>query len=173
MFLGSIMLWGFVFAWHAKYMKQPVFKKVELKPWSVTTLLALAGAALLRASLDPALRPAIPSDYPRDLEQWISMTLFSLAFTQLFLIFAPIAWLARLSHNRPFAIVSTILFGGFVLLIKERTSSIHLPALLFVELASVRLLNGIFSVFLYLRGGVALVLWWTLLLQSRHLWLGI
>jgi hypothetical protein len=167
------MLWGFVFAWHSKYLKQPVFKKVQLKPWSVATLVALAGAALLRASLDPALRPAIPSDYPRDFEQWLSMTLFSLAFTQLFLVFAPIAWLARLSYNRQFAIISTILFGVFVLLIKERTSPIHLPPLLFAELASVRLLNGIFSVFLYLRGGVALVLWWTLLLQSRHLWLGI
>jgi hypothetical protein len=169
MFLGTVMLWGFVFAWHAKYMKQPVFRKVELKTWSLVTLLGLAAAAILRAGLDPGLRTVIPTDYPGNFAQWFSMTLFSLAFTQLFLIFAPIAWLARLSHNRQFSIAATILFGVCVLLIKERTSPVHLPHLLFLGLATVRLLNGAFSVFLYLRGGVALVFWWTLLLQSRHL----
>src|SRR5215471_7574788 len=70
MFLGSIMLWGFVFAWHTKYMKQPVFKKLELRAWTIATVLGLAAATLLGLSLDPALRAVIPSDYPANFEQW-------------------------------------------------------------------------------------------------------
>jgi len=97
------------------------------------------------------------------------MALFSMAFNQLFLVFAPFAWLVRLFQNRRMAIVLTVLFGAFVLTIKSRFSTAPIPSLLFATLLAVRIGMGFLSVSFYLRGGVLLSWWWTLLLEARHL----
>jgi hypothetical protein len=118
---------------------------------------------------DPTLRARTPADYPTNVQQWVAMTLFSLAFTQLFLVFAPFAWLVRLFRRKETAWLMTVLFGLFVLGVKNRAPSVPMPPMLFLGLLVFRIIAGFLSVYFFLRGGILLVWWWTLLLQSRHL----
>jgi hypothetical protein len=169
-FLCGIVLWGFVFAWHALYTHRPVFTlKLEYAPLITVTLAGIAIATAFHLFLDPALRLIMPEDYPANLRQWLAMALFSMAFNQLFLIFAPFAWLVRLLQNQRVATVLTVLFGAFVLAIKCRSSTTPIPSLLFATLLAVRIGMGFLSVSFYLRGGVLLSWWWTFLLEARHL----
>src|SRR2546422_886393 len=95
--LGGTGLWGFVFAWHTKYTGRPVFTvKVEVIPLALATVAGLAAAVLLHILVDPYLRIRNPEEYPATIWEWSAKTLFGLAFTQLFLIFAAFAWLVRL-----------------------------------------------------------------------------
>ena len=166
----GIVLWGFVFAWHTPYTHRPVFTlKLEYAPFITVTLAGIAVATVFHLFLDPALRLKMPEDYPANLRQWLAMTLFSMAFNQLFLIFAPFAWLVRLLQNRRAATVLTVLFGAFVLTIKCRSSTAPIPSLLFATLLAVRIGMGFLSVSFYLRGGVFLSWWWTLLVETRNL----
>jgi hypothetical protein len=169
-FFCGIVLWGFVFAWHTRYTHRPVFiLKLEYAPFITVTLAGIAVATAFHLFLDPALRLKMPEDYPADLRQWLAMALFSLAFNQLFLVFAPFAWLVRLLQNRRAATVLTVLFGAFVLTIKCRYSTTPIPSLLFATLLAVKIGMGFLSVSFYLRGGVLLSWWWTFLLEARHL----
>jgi hypothetical protein len=169
-FLGSIVLWSFVFAWHTQYTNGPVFTlKLELGPFITVTLAGIVVAMVFHLFLDPSLRPKIPEDYPVDLKQWLAMALFSLAFSQLFLVFAPFAWLVRLFQNRWVATWLTVLFGVVVLVIKTGSSPTPIPPPLFAALLAVRIVTGFLSVSFYLRGGVVLTWWWGLLLEARQL----
>jgi hypothetical protein len=169
-FFCGIVLWGFVFAWHTPYTHRPVFTlKLGYAPFITVTLAGIAVATAFHLFLDPALRLKMPEDYPADLRQWLAMALFSLAFNQLFFVFAPFAWLVRLLQNRRMATVLTVLFGVFVLTIKSRSSTTPIPSLLFATLLAVRIGMGFLSVSFYLRGGVLLSWWWTFLLEARHL----
>src|SRR6185437_6950779 len=88
-FLCSIFLWGFVFAWHTPYTGRPVFMlKPGLKPFWTATVVGILAAAVFRLWLDPPLRSIMPEDYPADLKHWLATVLFSLALIQLFLVFA-------------------------------------------------------------------------------------
>ena len=170
LFLGGTVLWAFVFAWHTKYSGLPVFTgNVQSKHFQAATVSGVLMAILLRIFLDPAARSLIPDDYPVTPGQWLAMTLFSLGFTQLFLVFAPFAWMLRLSRNKTVAVVFTIVFGVVVLLIKTRSSPTPLPLGLAAGLVLVRVASGMLSVYFYLRGGILLVWWWGLLVLSRHL----
>src|ERR1043166_6845439 len=101
LFLASIVLWAFVLAWHSEYTGRPVFTfKVPLAPFIAATSSGLAAIIVLQLWVDPQLRARSPSEYPVNLEQWLVTTLFSLAFTQLFLVFAPFAWLMRLFQKQ-------------------------------------------------------------------------
>ena len=52
--LGSILLWGFVFAWHTQYTQRPVFTlNVALAPLALATLTGLAAALFWHFALDP------------------------------------------------------------------------------------------------------------------------
>jgi hypothetical protein len=169
-FLGTTVLWGFVFAWHTQYTNRPVVTfKVEPKPLAAATLAGLCGAIALHLFLDPSLRLTTPEDYPADLDQWLAMTLFLLSFSQLFLVFAPFAWLIRLFQNRWIATVLTVLLGVFVLVLKTRSSPVPIPPSLFSALLIVRIVSGILSVLFYLRGGLVLAWWWGFLIEARHL----
>jgi hypothetical protein len=169
-FLGGTVLWAFVFAWHTKYTQRPVFAfKVGLTPFILATLAGIAAAAILHLALDPSLRFKTPEDYPVSLNQWIAMTLFGLALTQLFLVFAPFAWSLRVFQSRPVAILFTILFGIFVTMLKTRSSLTPLPASLFWALILARIVVAGLSLYFYWRGGLLLASWWSLLLQARHL----
>ncbi len=169
LFLGGMVLWAFVFAWHAQYSHRPVFVlRADPWPWAAATLAGLACASVLSGWLDPALRLRSPQDYPRDFSEWVAMTLFGLGFTQLFLVFAPFAWLLRLFRRIAPAALLTVLFGVFVFALKNRHSPPMAPQLLLALLAF-RVIAGGLAVYLFLRGGVFLVWWWALLLQCRHL----
>jgi len=170
LFFCGIVLWGFVFAWHTLYTQKPVFAlRLEPRLFVAVTLTGIAVATAFHLFLDPALRLKMPEDYPANLKQWLAMALFSLAFNQLFFIFAPFAWLIRLFHNQRVATVLTVLFGAFVLTIKYRAATTPIPSLLFATLLAVRIGMGFLSVSFYLRGGVLLSWWWTLLVEARNL----
>ena len=169
-FFCGIVLWGFVFAWHTTYTQRPVFAlKVEPRLFITVTLAGIAVATAFHLFLDPALRLIMPEDYPANLNQWLALALFSLAFNQLFFIFAPFAWLMRLFQNQRVATVLTVLFGAFVLSIKCRAATTPIPSSLFATLLAVRIGMGFLSVSFYLRGGVLLSWWWTLLVEARNL----
>src|SRR4051794_24972196 len=78
LFLGGIVLWAFVFAWHEKYAQQPpVILKIQGRFLLVATGAGLAGALLLYWAVDPTMRARTPEDYPKTVVEWISRTLFS------------------------------------------------------------------------------------------------
>jgi len=169
-FLGCTVLWAFVFAWHTKYSRRPVFTlKVAPGPWTLATGLGILTAVLLQLLLDPALRIRTPEDYPANVTQWVAMMLFSLGFTQLFLVFAPFAWLLRLFQRTEPAVLLTVLFGLFVFTVKNRGAPEPIPPQMLVGLLVFRVAAGFLSVYFFLRGGVLLVWWWALLIHSRHL----
>ena len=169
-FLCSIVLWGFVFAWHTPYTHRPVFiLKPESGPFIAATLVAIFAAAVFDLALDPSLRSKIPEDYPADLEHWFAFVLFSLAINQLFLLFAPFDWLMRLCKNRWVATNLTVLFGALLLAMRVQSLPTQLPALLFTVLLTGKVIMGFLAVSFYIRGGVLLVWWWTVLFEARHL----
>jgi hypothetical protein len=171
LFLGGIVLWAFVFAWHAAYSQRPVFSlDMGAAPVMASTASGLAAAAIMHLGFDPLFRSQLPNDYPDSLTHWMAMTLFSLAFTQLFLVFAPFAWLIRLVRASKLAALLTVLFGVFVMAVRAHSAPAPAPMWLLIDLLLVRLAVGGLSLYFYLRGGVLLVWWWVLLLQSRHLW---
>ena len=170
MFFCSIILWSFVFAWHTQYAHRPVFTlKIEPRLFAIVTLAGIVVATGYHLFLDPSLRLKTPEEYPVDVKQWLAIVLFSLAFNQLYFVFAPFAWLIRLFKNRRVATRLTVLFGAIVLAIKYQSSTTPMPSLLFVMLLVVRIVMGFLSVSFYVRGGVLLSWWWTLLIESRHL----
>jgi len=170
LFLGGIVLWAFVFAWHLKYTGQPVFKaSIDPLLLGTVTIAGISAALLLFFLADPKLRILTPADYPRNSAEWAAMTLFSLAFTQVFLVFAPFAWLMRLFRNRSAAIGLTAMFGLFVVVLKNQSSATPIPIGVFSGLLAFRAAAGLFSIYCYLRGGALLTWWWVLLLESRHL----
>ena len=169
-FLCSLILWSFVFAWHTKFSGRPVFiRKVEAKPFVLVTLLGLLVATVFHWWLDPKLRTLIPKDYPADWQHWFAFVLFALAVNQLFQIFAPLAWLLRLIKHRLAATCLTAAFGAFVLTMKLQTLATPLPEWLLATLLAARITMGFLVVAIYLRGGVLLVWWWTFLFEARHL----
>src|SRR5208283_627707 len=103
-------------------------------------------ALVFHLFLDPWLRPKTPGDYPADLEQWFAMALFSLGFSQLFLVFAPFAWLVRLFQNRWVAACLTVLFGAVVLTFKTRSAPVPIPPLWLATLLAARIGTGFLSV---------------------------
>jgi hypothetical protein len=143
--------------------------KVDATIGAMATFAGLAVATVLFLFYDPVFRLRTPLDYPRNVEQWIAIVLFDLSFNQLFLTFAPLAWLLRLTQNLRAAIVLTVLFGIVVLLIKVGRSPIPPSTGLFIELVLVRLVIGVCTILFYLRGGLLLAWWWGFLLDARHL----
>ena len=168
--LGSFVLWAFVFAWHPRYTGRPVLTfSLDRKGLMLATLTAVAMALLLNFTLDPAFRQRAPGEYPRNVGDWIAIMLFTLGFSQLFLVFAPLAWLMRLFQGRTIAIPLTVLFGVLVLLARQRSSAQSVAGLEFLGLLAMRVTMSFLSVHLFLRGGVVLVWWWSVLVQSRLL----
>ena len=170
--LGGTVLWAFVFAWHTKYTSRPVFSlSVPPATLALATIAAIATAVLLTMTLDPSLQTAAPEDYPKSFSQWLAITLFSLAFTQMFLVFAPFAWLMRLFKNQTIAVAFTIVFGLCVALLRDRSSLSPLPSDLLTKLLLARAVTSLLTLYFYLRAGVLLAWLFVLLTLSRHLFL--
>lgn len=169
-FVCGIVLWSFVFAWHTPYTHRPVLVlKPEPRAFLTATFLGVIVAAAVQLWLDPLLRSTWPEEYPADLKHWLASVLFSLALNQLFLIFAPFAWLMRLLKNRSLAACLTALFGAGVLAMKAQSLGTPIPPPLLAVLLAGRAVMGLLAVGLYLRGGVVLVWWWTFLFEARLL----
>jgi hypothetical protein len=170
LFLGSFVLWAFVFAWHTEYTRRPVFT-LKIKP-SIFTAATLAGvlcALALHFFLDPSIRSINPEEYPVNFAGWLAAALFGLAFADLLLIFAPYAWLVRLIRNERIAAGLTVAFSVGVWLLKFQSSPHVIPWSLFCELFAMRLAQGILGVWFYLQGGVLLLWWLGFLIEARHL----
>jgi hypothetical protein len=169
-FLCGIMLWGFVFAWHKPYSARPVF--VWPPDWQPFTVATAAGTALALAShfwVDPLLRSRFPEEYPPDWPHWLAVVPFTLALNQLFCVFAPVDWLMRLTRSRRAAAVLTGLLAAALLLLKAQKLAVSLPPPTLAAMLLARLAAGTLVAWLYLRGGVGLVWWWGVLLESRLL----
>jgi hypothetical protein len=169
-FLGGFVLWAFVFAWHTEYTRRPVFTfKIRPSILVSATLVGVAAALGLHFFLDRSFRQISPEDYPADFPHWVASTLFALAFTQLFLLYAPFAWLMRLFRNEQAATALTIVLSVTVLLLKTHSSPTPPPFSMFLELLVLRVVLVFFAIWFYLRGGILLVSWLGLLLEARHL----
>lgn len=167
-FLSGIVLWGFVFAWHTQYSGAPVWKfRLEPKLFLVTTATGILFSVTFHFFIDPALRAKIPDEFPAGFKPWFADLLFSLFLTQLFLLFAPFAWLVRLFKNRRVAAVLTVSFGVFIIVLKGQSAPISSGWFAVIVLG--KLVIGIFVVAIYLHGGVLLVWWWMLLFEARFL----
>lgn len=169
-FFGGFVLWAFVFAWHAEYTHRPFFTlKINSLTFAIATLVGLVTAACLHLWLDPLVRRAAPEEFPADLEHWIASTLFALAFTQLFLLYAPFAWLVRLFRNRMVATWLTVLLSVAVLIMRSHILPTALPFPVMFATIGLRIVITFFAVWFYLRGGILLVSWLGLVLEARHL----
>jgi hypothetical protein len=169
-FCCGIILWSFVFAWHTQYAHRPVFTlKIESRLFAIVTVAGIVVAMGLHLFLDPLLRLKTPEEYPANVKQWLAIVLFSLALNQLFLVFAPFAWLIRLFRNTWLATCLTVLLSVIVMAIKIQSNPTPFPPLLFAALLAGRVVMGFLAVSFYLRGGVLLSWWWTLLIEARHL----
>lgn len=168
--VGGFVLWAFVFAWHAKYSGRPVFSsRPTVAPLIQTTVAGILVAILLHQLVDPIFRARTPEDYPVNFTEWLAMTLFTLAFNQLFLVFAPFAWALRLAKNPWAAIGFTVLFGVLVAVMKARSSPAPASGSLLCLILTVRAGVSFLSVWFYSRHGIIVTWWWGFLLQTRHL----
>jgi hypothetical protein len=169
-FFGGFVLWAFVFAWHTEYTKRPVFTfKIKPSLVAAATLGGIFLALTFHYLLDPPMRRVAPQDYPTNFPHWVAATLFSLAFTQLFLLYAPFAWVMRLVRNEQVATWSTVTLGVVVLIMKIESSSVSAPPLLIAELLLLRVAGIYLGIWFYLRGGILIVWWLELLVETRHL----
>jgi hypothetical protein len=152
-FTGGFVLWGFVFAWHSKYTGRPVFTlDMQAGGFGLATLAGLGGAVTVRLFVDPFARQVMPEDFPANLEQWLAAGLFTLSLSQLFLVFAPFAWLMRLFKRQTIAFTFTVLFGLVVFVLKTLHAAKPItPAQLGILLLT-RLIMEMLAVGIYLRG---------------------
>lgn len=169
-FVCSTLLWGFVFAWHEPYTRRPLACwPIDRLPLGVATATGIGTAAAFHLWLDPILQSHFPEEYPPDLPHWLAALPFILGFNQLFLIFAPFDWAMRLTQNRRIAGTCIGLLSAALLLLKIHTLPTSLaPAVVGVLLAG-RMVTGYLVAWFYWHGGIGLVCWWALLLESRHL----
>jgi hypothetical protein len=171
LFLGSIVFWAFVFGWHTKYSGRPLFTLCPDRfAFGIATAAGVLGAVTQHYLFDPTLKARAPEDFPTTFGQWMIMILFILTFIDLLVVFAPFDWLMRLSHSTRVATGLTIVFGMFVVWLKQRTVHERLSPSFLAMLLCSQALAGLLSVFFYLRGGILLVWWCHLLIHSRHFW---
>jgi hypothetical protein len=168
--LGGFVLWAFVFAWHGQYTGRTVFNvRPGVGPITLVSVTGIVAGFMLHQFVDPAFRARTPEDYPTSLTEWLAMTLFLLAFNQLFLVFAPFAWALRLSKRSWLAILFTVLFGLLVAVMKSRAAPAPATGGMLGLILIVRAAVSFLSVWIYARHGIVVTWWWGFLLQTRHL----
>lgn len=168
LFTAAFVFWAAVFAWHSKYSGRKILS-LEWEPvlWSCVIVCGLAGSAILYFFVDPTLRPLAPELYPDSARGLLGMTLFTAAFTQLFVCFAPMAFFLRLTGSTERSVILTVFLGMVLVFIKM--TSLQAPWLFIAGLMAFRALSGYLAATFYLRGGVLAVWVWTVLLEARHL----
>ncbi len=167
---GTFFLWSFVFAWQGPYGgRDPLQPCKSVKLWVLATAGGLAVAALQYFVLDAVLRPSAPDEFPSSRSAWLAMALSTLTLTQLFVVFAPLAFFLRMISKRWLAIVLTLAFNLFVMLQRSALAPAPLPPLLLAGLMGIRLLGVSILVYFYFRGGLAMACWATFLVHARLL----
>lgn len=164
------VMWGFVFAWESVHgLAKPLAFPGNIKIWATLPIIGLALGTFLRLAVDPAFRAVFPRDYPISVSGWIHQTLFQLAFVEVFLCYAPLAFFARLCPNHNVVAGLVVGLNVFVLVVKLGTVP-ELPPIdsvgaLFAYRAGVT----IGAIWLYRWGGIWPVSLLVLTIQSRHL----
>jgi hypothetical protein len=170
LFVCAWVLWAFVLAWHDRYLRRPVVaKNLELKVFGMVTGIGVVIGAIHYFYFDPIVKAKMPDAFPTTLPEWVGMTLFSLAFQQLFLVFAPLAFFSRILNSGRLAIILTVFFGGLIIMAKAQPAMASMPWLISSGFLVVRMVAGLLTIYFYLRGGIVLAYWWGLILQSREL----
>lgn len=164
------VLWGFVFAWEPIFGQSDPFKcRNEPVKWASIVL----GAALLGIFLhfltDPPFRAVFPKDFPNSFSAWIAHTLFAVAFIELFLCYAPLAFFARLFRNQIGVICLTLALNLFILAVKLGSVPTLPPALAVIALVEYRVLVTFAAIRLYRWSGVGAVSFLVVMIQARHL----
>ena len=168
--LVSFVMWAFVVAWIPEHARTTLFaRRFDGRLWAMATFAGLAGGGLLWGAFDPSLRSLLPQDYPTTRMAWVAATLFHVAFVQLFLSFAPLAFFVRLFGDRMLAAALTVLFGLFLLLVQVNAAEVELSGWLVAGMIAARILFGAVGMYLLLQGGLLPVWWSALLIQSRLL----
>lgn len=166
----AFVLWAFVFAWHKEYSKREVFRfDVSRRAWLGVTALGVAALLLMTFFLDPGFREIAPWNYPDSFAEWIAVTLFSVVFGPLFLIFAPLAFFLRLTRDIRVSVVLTVLLGVSVMMLRFASMAGSQSPQNRVGLAVMFAVESTIALGLYLRGGVFVVWWFIALIQLRHL----
>jgi hypothetical protein len=170
--LTSFVLWSFVFGWYPPSVGQPVWRLRLSRPqWLQAVLLGATAATLIALAVDPHLRRLKPDDYPNTIAAWFAGALFSIAFGQLFLCYAPLALFLRLFRNPTVAMLLTVLFGQFLLGLQLNAASFQTDFAFTLLLLGLRAFLGLAATLIFLRGGLLLGSIWTLMLESRLLFL--
>jgi magnesium-transporting ATPase (P-type) len=167
--LATFVLWAFVFAWHRQYAGRNPFN-FPRRPhfWlAAATGCGILGAIADLVLLDPKVRAVLPEEFPTDTMSWLASTLFSLTFTQLFLVFAPVALFARFARKRTAIVLLTVLFNVFVTALKA--SEVSLPRDLTTQILVIRTIASTALVYIYLEGGIWVMWWIGLLMEARLL----
>jgi len=97
------------------------------------------------------------------------MALSTLTLTQLFVVFAPLAFFLRMISRRWLAIGLTLAFNLFVMLQRSALAPAPLPPLLLAGLIGFRLLGASILIYFYSKGGLPLACWATFLVHARLL----
>ena len=168
---ASFILWSFVFGWRPRDSTLPIqsVKAVPVSLWGTATFAGFTGALVLWLFIDSVLQPLVPGDYPDTYESWLAMTLFTLAFDQLFLCFAPFAFFLRLAKNQRVAGGLTVCFGVALLCSRIKLLAPQVSPFFIAELFVWRTAAGFLTLYFYVQGGALLAWWWVLLMQFRHL----
>jgi hypothetical protein len=168
--LVSFILWSFVFAWYPQYLGRAALQAPRsTRLWILTGLGGIAGGLVLLVAIDPTLRAERPADYPATIPAWFASVLFNLAFSQLFLCYAPVAFFLRLFRRPAAAVGLTVLFGLGLLAAQLNATGIELNPGFVLGLYLLRALFGAIPALLFLRGGLFPAATWTLLLECRLL----
>jgi hypothetical protein len=168
--LTAFILWSFVFGWYPACTGQPVLRfHLPSSDWVRTGLLGVASAVAVALIADTRLRELEPDDYPASLAAWTAGALFSVAFSQLFLCYAPLALFLRLFRNPAIAILLTVGFGLFLLGLQLNAAAIEADGPFLLSLFGLRVWLGWAGASLFLRGGLLLATVWSLLIESRLL----
>lgn len=165
---AMFVMWGFVFAWQLQYGGTPAIQlKLPPRLGDSATLYAVGAAIGMHYFVDPQLRVFSPGDYPVSWRAFWTMGLFVLGLEPLFLCFAPYAFFIRLARKQEVALVMTVAFGIFVLVMKLISAPTMPSIWVVVELMALRVLVGFASLYYYLKGGVFLIGWLALILHLR------
>jgi hypothetical protein len=168
--MGTFFLWSFVFGWQGPYGgRDPLQPSKSAKLWALATASAVAVAALHYFVLDARLRPLAPDEFPSSHSAWLAMALSTLTLTQLFVVFAPLAFFLRMISRRWLAVALTLAFNLFVMLRRSALAPTTLPPCLLASLIGIRLLGASILIFFYFKGGLPLACWATFLVHARLL----
>ncbi len=166
----GFVLWSFVFGWQGQDGRRDP-RSLSRSPalWALGTAAALLAAVVNAAWLDPRVQAVTPGEFPTDLTSWLAMTLFSLSLGQLFCVFAPLAFFLRMGARMWLAVTLTIGFAVFILALKVHSLHQPLPLELLASMIVGRVLGTGLLLYFYLKGGLPLAWWMSLLVQARHL----